>query len=126
MTNVDPRISTLLLDAHSAMIVDVYTPLATDGTSSVMQPAWAFMLTAPIAPPVPGIAIELSEFSADILIQVTSQSGFLYQLQHSTDLNDWSNCGAEVVDQSESSHLQWLISGNTSMVSFWRVTVRYR
>ena len=123
MTNVDPRIPTLLLDAHSAMIVDAYTPLDADGTSLEMQPAWTHMLTAPMVPPVPRIAIERTNPDGVVRIGLRTQSGFIYQVQRSNDLSEWNNNGAAIVGK-DGFHAQ-MSHKEDGRAGYWRVFVRY-
>lgn len=128
MTNVEPRIPTLLLDAHSAMIVDVYTPLADDDTTPLMQPAWTSMLTAPIAPPVSGITINHSHhLSATVSIRMQRQAGIRYQLQQSTELNTWRDSDVHPIEETEShDFLLWKLPREALTPTLWRVAVFFQ
>ena len=126
VTDVDPRIPTPLLDTHSAMIVDAYTPLDADGEPSIMARAWRYMLVAPIHPPTPTVAANVAMPERALSIRVATAPGFTYQLESSPRLDQWSREGTATAGGEDHGPAEWTFQLGSIVKRFWRVRVSFQ
>lgn len=124
ITDVTPRVRTPLLDAHSAMIVDAFTPLDIESNTPVMETAWRYLLVGPTETPTPELALEVSNELATL--SAHSLPGFDYHLQNSRDLLNWENTRDSGVRSTNTNLATWKRPIQRSPLKFWRVVVRFK
>src|SRR5690606_23908296 len=80
---------------HGCGVVDIYTPLQTDGVTPLFRDVWIYMIGPASNGPTP-LTVSASVSSNDFTLTWPAMPGEIFNVQTSTNLTDWTDAATDL------------------------------